>query len=173
MLSDGSYSFECDEPGHPGGGVFRWLEVPPPKGLDPMGGLAEELDMPPKLASAVASLGEGWFEYGLVERAYAISHPADFRVLIDRWGHTAQGPRQYSASSYIGSVLGRMASRGEVAYRSDRGTGRWAYNRDASFWSVDRDAPWDQRTTWVSVIGDSSPEAHKADLECRSYVDPK
>lgn len=169
-LSDGSYSFECTDAGHPGGGSFRWLEVPPPKGLDPMSGLAEKLNMPPKLEAAVGSLGNGWFEYGLVERAYATANPDDFAVLLDRWGHTAQGPRQYSASSYIGSVLGRMASNGDLFYRPDRGTGRWSYNHDASYWSVDPEASWEERTTWVSVVGDSSPDAQKADLECRSYV---
>ena len=169
-LSDGSFSFECNEPGHPDTGPFRWLVVPPPKGLDEYSGLAEELEMPSKLLEAIQGLGHGWFEYGLVERAYGTANPEDFKHLVDRWSHTAIEPKQYTASSYVGAVLGRMARNGEIAYRSDRGTGRWSYNRDASFWALDASTPWEQRTTWVSVIGDASSEASNSDVACRTYV---
>jgi len=167
---DGSYRFECDEPGHPAPGPYRWLQVPEPPGMSGLGGLAEELDMPTRLVDALRSLGEGWFEYGLVERAYALAHPDDFRQLVERWGHTANAPKEYTASTYIGSLLGRMTRAADVFYRADRGTGRWSYNRNSSYWSLDPQAPWEDRTTWVSVIDDDAQADRVADLACRAYV---
>lgn len=64
-----------------------------------LGGLADELGLDIELPEALAALGDGWFEYGLVEREYALRKPADFAQMIARWSHTAIGPQDYSTSS--------------------------------------------------------------------------
>lgn len=169
-LSDGSYEFECDESDHPVPGPHRWLRVPPPLGLADMGGLASELALDIHLVGALRSLGPGWYEYGLVERAYARKRPDDFRIMVERWGHTAAWISPYTVSSYLGGTLGRLARHGSVHYRSGRGTGRWSYNSDASFWSLTGEDPWEERVRWVDVIGDASPAQQELDAECKAYV---
>ena len=44
--------------------------------------MAEELNLAHELPAALASLGEGWFEYGLVERAYAERDPNGFARMV-------------------------------------------------------------------------------------------
>jgi hypothetical protein len=59
---------------------------------------------------------------------------------------------------------------GAVAYHPGAGTGRWSYNSDISWWSRLPAGPWEQRTSWVDVIGDQDEAAQEADLECKGYV---
>lgn len=122
------------------------------------------------MPAAIAALGEGWFEFGLVERSYAQRRPQDWARMIEQWGHTAISPRQYSASSYLAGTLGRLSRLGSVAYHPGRGTGRWSYNTDISWWSSAPPGTWDKRTAWVDAIGDSDHASQLADAECRSYV---
>jgi hypothetical protein len=169
-LADGSYDFECHERGHPAAGPWRWLVVPHPLGMPDISRIADDLGLAIALPAAVASLGDGWFEYGLVERAYALAAPKDFATMVHRWSHTAIAPKQYTVSSFLAGVLGRLASRGEVAYHPGPGTGRWSYNRSISYWSHTRDADWAARTTWADVVGDDAKDAQLADAACRAYV---
>jgi hypothetical protein len=135
-----------------------------------MTGLAEELRLDVELRVALESLGDGWFEYGLVERAYAVQHPADFARMVELWGHTALAPKQYTVSSYLAGTLGRLSRLGVVAHHPGRGTGRWSYNADISWWSVLPPGPWEQRTAWVDVIGDHDGASQQEDAACRAYV---
>ena len=77
------------------------------------------------LLSAVESLGPGWFEYGLVERAYADAHPREFAAMVARWGHTAIAPKQYTATSYLGYTLGDLPATVSwtIERRRERGVG--------------------------------------------------
>ncbi len=86
-------------------------------------------------------------------------------------GHTALAHKQYTASAYLARILGQLGRDGDVFYHPGIGTGRWSYNTDISYWSVDADAVWEKRVTWVSVIGDDSPAAQQDDATCRSYVE--
>lgn len=168
---DGLYSFTCDRTrGHPAGKPFSWLHDPQVPAGPELTGLAEELGLAQELPAALASLGKGWFEYGLIERAYAKRRPADFKQMVSRWGHTALAPAHHTVSSYLAGTLGRLSTHGAVFYRPGKGTGRWSYNDRISYWSLDPEADWESRTTWVSVIGDHDPESRKADRECREYV---
>lgn len=116
-LSDGSRRYVCDRTsGHPAPGPWAWLVTPEPPEFPGVSGMAEELSLDVELPAAVASLGSGWFEYGLVERAYALRVPVDFARMVAQWGHTAQSPRQYSVSSYLAGTLGRLSRLGVVAY---------------------------------------------------------
>ncbi|MDP9435986.1 MAG: hypothetical protein M3P93_12660 [Actinomycetota bacterium] len=70
--ADGTIAHSCTRrDGHPSPAPWSWLEVPPPPPVHGISGLAEELNLASELPAALASLGPGWFEYGLVERAYA------------------------------------------------------------------------------------------------------
>lgn len=168
---DGAYAHVCElRKGHPGEVPWHWLEVPAPPEGSGLTGLAEELNLELELPAAIEALGEGWFEYGLVERSYATRRPQDWARMVEQWSHTAVAPKQYTASSYLAGTLGRLSSLGVVAYHPGRGTGRWSYNTDISWWSLVPPGSWEQRTAWVDVIGDADHAAQQADAECRSYV---
>ena len=170
-LADGSYSHVCERvSGHPTEGVWHWLEVPEPPELQGLYGMAEELNLVQELPAAIAVLGSGWFEYGLVERSYAKRRPDDFAWMVAQWGHTSLPPKRYTVSSYLAGTLGRLSSMAAVAYHEGRGTGRWSYNRDISWWSSMPPGPWTERTAWVDVVGDVDKASHDADAECHSYV---
>lgn len=170
-VGGGSYAYECQlRDGHPGRTHWRWLDVPTPQDVHGVSGLAEELGLDVELPAAVAALGPGWYEYGLVERSYAERRPQDFARMVAQWGHTALGPRQYSVSSYLGRTLGALSRVGSVAYHPGVGTGRWSYNTDISWWSTVPAGPWDLQTSWVEVVGDVDQEQRQKDLACRAYV---
>src|SRR5689334_12157874 len=77
---DGTYAFRCDQVGrHKSGRPVEWIHDPVLHDAQGLGGLADELGLDVELVAALSTLGTGWFEYGLVERAYADAKPADFR----------------------------------------------------------------------------------------------
>lgn len=164
-LQDGTFQHECDRTsGHPTEGPWSWLEVPEPPS-NGLSGLAEELNLAHELPAALASLGSGWFEYGLVEQAYAVNDPGGFARMTEQWGHTALAPRQYTASSYIAGTLGRLSKAGVIAYHPGVGTGRWSYNSDISWWSVLPAGSWSGRTSWKDRLGDAPDND-----PCKAYV---
>ena len=170
-LGDGSYAHSCErEGGHPVSGPWLWLDVPKPPEVPGLTGLADELDLERELPAAVAALGPGWFEYGLVERSYAERRPQDWARMVEQWSHTAVAKQQYSASSYLAGTLGRLSRLGVVAYHSGHGTGRWSYNADISWWSTMPPAPWEALTSGVDVVQDHDQASRQADSACRAYV---
>jgi hypothetical protein len=172
LSSEGVYMFTCERTDHVSTGTFTWLHDPVAAAESGLGGLADTLGLEVELPTALAALGDGWFEYGLVEREYAVRRPGDFALIVERWSHTAIEQRDYSASSYIAGTLGQLARVGAVYLRRGTGTGRWKYNSDISYWSIKPDADWESRTTWESVFNDGSADAKEADVECRAYVLP-
>jgi len=146
----GTVAFECDRSGHPEPGPFRWSRVPEPPAVPGMSGLAAELGLDSELPAAVASYGGRWVEYGLVERAYALAHPAGFQRLLDAYGHTHLQPSQYTASAYIARTLGDLSRLGTVLFHTGRGTGRWSYNSDISYWAVAPEPDWGDHLTWAA-----------------------
>ena len=132
--------------------------------------MSEELSLDVELRADLASLGSGWFEYGLVERAYALRRSADFARMVALWGHTAQSPKQYTVSTYLAGTLGRLSRLGIVAHHPGPGTGRWSYNSNISWWSIVPPEPWEQRTAWVDVVGDHDHASQQGDAACRAYV---
>lgn len=171
-LAEGSYAFTCElRRGHPGEQPWSWLETPASPEVGGLTGLAEELDLEQELPAALAALGDGWFEYGLVERSYADRCPDGFRRMVEQWGHTAlDRGRPFTASAYIARTLGQLGRTGVVAYHPGRGTGRWSYNEDISWWSTVPPGDWSVRTAWVAMVADDTPQAQDADAECSRYV---
>ena len=154
-LADGSYAHACERvSGHPSSSAWRWLEVPEPPQVPGLQGMAEELHPEQELPAAMATLGKGWFEYGLVERSYARRQPDDFARMVAQWGHTSIANTRYSVSSHLAGTPGRLSRMGAVAYHEGKGTRRWSYNSDISWWSSMPPGPWTERTAWVEVVGD-------------------
>lgn len=156
-LEDGTTEFTCPRTTHPSGATWTWLEVPPSpdaRGASGLGGLAEELNLATALPAALASLGDGWFELGLVEKAYAEAAPDGFATMVARWGHSSHGGHPtYSATTYLARTLGTLGREGAVAYHRGTGTGRWSYNSDISWWATVPPPGWEHRTSWADVHG--------------------
>ena len=140
--------FECHRRGHPRPGPWTWSSVPEPPNAAGVSGMAAELGLHLELPAAVATYGGRWVDYGLVERAYAQAHPNDFRRLLALYGHTHLAPSQYTASAYLARTLGELSRLGTVLFHPGRGTGRWSYNSDISYWAIPPEPDWDNRLTW-------------------------
>ncbi len=140
--------FACRRQGHPRPGPWIWSFVPEPPHAAGASGLAAALGLHVELPAALSSYPGQWVEYGLVERAYAQAHPEDFRKLVRRHGHTHLAPSQYTASAYLARTLGELSRRGNVLFRPGRGTGRWSYNSDISYWALPPEPNWDDRLSW-------------------------
>jgi hypothetical protein len=54
--------------------------------------------------------------------------PADFAAIVNRYGHTAIGPKQCTASAFLAGVLSVLSKYGTVLYHLAPATGRWQYN---------------------------------------------
>ena len=97
---------------------------------------AEDLGLPNDLLVCL-NAGDPFVEYGVVEYTYATSvNPKVYADLVKDYVHTALAPKQYTASAFIASTLGRMQKEGSLAYRSGPATGFWAYNGVISYWSL-------------------------------------
>ncbi len=110
-------------------------------------GLATELglwdDLPPLLGP-----GEPRVEYGVVEYRYATAHPNEYARLVKEYGHTAQGPKRFTASAFIAKALGRLASEGVLSHFAGPATGYWAYNGTISYWARPKGADDGDPLTW-------------------------
>ncbi|MFL5796562.1 MAG: hypothetical protein ACJ77A_01350 [Actinomycetota bacterium] len=101
---------------------------------------AEDLGLPTDLLACLEP-GAPFVEYGVVEYRYATRvNPPVYKQLVADYGHTALGPKQYTASAFIASTLGRMLRERLVAYRFSTATGFWSYNGGISYWSLPRPA---------------------------------
>ena len=145
------YSYTCPlSKGHPSDREFSWLSSPPPEGGEPSG-LSAELGLAVDLVAVVGQLGHRWVEYGVVERAYALAHPREFAILVDRYGHTAVAPKRYTASSFLGRALGELSVKGDLSFRYGPATGRWDYNSRISWWCLPPAREWSEDGSWASM----------------------
>jgi hypothetical protein len=65
---------------------------------------------------------------GYPTRSLGRRSPDTYRTLVDRYGHTANGPSKYTTSSFLGGALGHLWREGSVAGRWGPATGYWRYN---------------------------------------------
>ncbi len=69
--------------------------------------------------------------YALVDKIAA--HPTTYAEMVRRWGHTSRGKTKYSASSFLGGCLGRLATEAVTSTRRHRTTtGYWSYLPEAT-----------------------------------------
>jgi hypothetical protein len=167
----GSIVHRCERAsGHRHPGPLEWLEVPEPAGVGAGASLASELGLDLDLPSVISGLGKGWWEYGLVERAYAQAHPEQWAFMVEKWGHTALASTPYTASAYLGRTLADLSRTGSLLFHLGPATGRWSYNSPASYWSLWPEPDWQQRTSWVSVVDDQGVAPRDPQDRCREYV---
>lgn len=129
---DGATLLTCTNASH---ATHRWAKYEEPVGLPARDGLGEELGIYQDLPDLL-SPDDTVVEYGVVEHRYALAHPEEYRVLIERYGHTAIAPSQYTASAFLARALGQLSREGAVTFRSVPATGRWSYNGQISGWCL-------------------------------------
>ena len=150
---DTAYTFTCDRTDHHPrpNSPHSWMDVPEPRGIPATSGLAQELGLHEKLPDLLSQFRGRWVEYGVLERAYALSKPADFALLVDRYGHTARAKTHYSASSFIAHTLGGLARQGAVLLHDGPATGRWSHLSRVSWWALAPEPNWDDRLPWAAT----------------------
>jgi len=152
---DGVYIHTCTNPRNHKE-PLTW-QVTPAGSLDDLeyGGLTEEWGVYDDLRACFRA-GAPFLEYGIVEYLYKQRNPDRFAFLVKRYKHTdlqKRGPYdpadfQYTASSFLGSALGRMTWHGDLLYREGDATGRWRYNHIASYWALAVPNPSSELLTW-------------------------
>lgn len=141
--------FTCElVSGHVHHGPFTWAQAPEPPAGTHIGGLAEELGLAVELPAALKRYEGRWVEYGVLEAAYATAQPTDWAGLVARYGHTAIHAKRYSASAYLGLILGQLSKNGAIELRFGPATGRWNYNSQVSYVALSPAPDWDDKLTW-------------------------
>lgn len=143
------WEFTCMRKGHPDGGPYTWISPPAVPQVAELGGLAAQLGLDVELPALLQRYPGQWVEYGIVEHDYAVAHPKDWAFLVNRYGHTAIAAKQYTASAFLGSVLGRLSRTNDLLARLGPATGRWDYN-GRIVWAALPPAPdWANRLSWI------------------------
>jgi hypothetical protein len=127
---------------------YNWtVSIPNPlKGRD---GVSSELGLYEDLLSCV-NVGDPWVEHGVVEYRYWHMRPTTYlRELIPRYGHRADGPRNFSVSVVIAKALGQLRDEGLLAWRYGAATGYWDYNGKISYWATFPSPPESESHSWV------------------------
>ncbi len=101
-----------------------------------MNGIAAELGLDVSLPAALREYQSIWVEYGVLERAFAMANPEEWRFLVDRYSHTAVAAKRCTVSAFLGGILGRLWRSGAVAGFTKEATGRWSYNRTTGYWAL-------------------------------------
>ncbi len=124
FLDDGKQTLYCEDCDYP------WTPTQRSNGrsnLEARGGIGEEWGVYDALIQCVDD-SDQWLEYGIIEHRYKLAHPSTYTQMVRRWGHTTQGKTKYSASSFLGGCLGRLATEGAISTRRHRiTTGYWSY----------------------------------------------
>ncbi len=128
-----SWSWQCD--------LKAQVEIP--NSLMAELGLFEDL---PRCLHA----GDPWVEHGVVEDRYRRLNPTAYDELLERYSHTALGPKRYTTSAFIASALGRLFQTREVVLLSGReATGFWSYNSQVGYWALPPAPPEDKVLMWA------------------------
>lgn len=145
------YAYTCPlSEGHPDGRPFTWL-FSPELAVGESSGLAAELGLEVELPAVMKQYGHRWVEYGVVERAYALAKPADFALLVEKYGHTAIKGKRYTASSFLARALGDLSARSVLSFRYGPATGRWSYNSQISWWCLPPGPEWAPDLSWETL----------------------
>ena len=124
----------CVGPGHDEAREWEPNDETEPEARGLADGIAAELGLYVDLPLCL-NVGE-WAETGVVEHRYGTAHPHEYAIMLQRWGHVAQGPRQYSVTTFIGSTLGALSRSSGVATKKGPGTGFFSYNAGLRYWTL-------------------------------------
>lgn len=150
----GSVRYTCPRlKGHPTHGPYSWIDVPTPKGLEGLSGLANDLNLGIELPAVLSTFIGKWVEYGVVEQAYAKANPEDFALLVRRFGHKAIKSKPYTVSAFLAKTLGDLSRHGSVLYHDGPATGRWSYNSRISWWALPPEPEWSDELSWSALGG--------------------
>lgn len=148
VSDDVGWRFTCPRSDHVRPGSFTWLSAPSaPPGTD-MSGIAADLGLGVEIPAVLKGYPGKWIEYGVFEHAYATSNPKDWVYLIDRYGHRAITPSQYTVSAFLAATLGNLQRAGVIELQSGPATGRWSYNGTISWLALPPEPDWNDRTSW-------------------------
>lgn len=142
------WEFTCPRQDHIPPGPYTWLSVPPPAPGTELTGIAADFGLHVELPLALSHFTGTWVEYGVLEREYALHNPNDWERLVERYGHTAIGAKRYTVSAFLASTLGHLQRQGAVDLHMGPATGRWDYNRQTSWWSLQPQPEWESRLSW-------------------------
>lgn len=122
-LATGEWVMRCTATSHP---PWEWR----PKTQEPVrgrgrSGVAEELGVYDELLRCVE---DGYAETGLIEYRYSQRAPSTYEDLVRRYGHTAHGRQQYSASAFLATALRALWDEELVFSATMPATGYWSYN---------------------------------------------
>ena len=157
------YLYTCElTTGHAAPGPYCWPVVlpPAPQPAAPKHP-APDVDVKVALEAAIALAsmenGGGFVEYGLIERAYALANPKDWRLLVDRYDHRYyyrddedREKLSYTASKYLARHLSLLRSKGHFAFKRGPGTGYWAYDNPISHYSPSGTAADAHTCSWAA-----------------------
>ncbi len=148
ISNDVGTQFTCNRTDHVAPGPFTWISSPPPPPGTDLNGIADDLGLGVEIPAVLKEFAGQWIEFGVFERAYALANPQDWAFLMDRYSHTAVAPKRYTVSAFLAATLGNLERAGIVAFHSGPATGRWAYNRTISYWSLPPAPDWSERLSW-------------------------
>ena len=102
------------------------------------------------------SRGEPWLEHGIVEHRYKERCPAAYRTMIDRWGHTIQGPRRYSVTAFLTRAWSQLASDGVLAAQTGPATGLYRHTPTTKilYWALPPGPDAKRTQTWADFAAD-------------------
>jgi hypothetical protein len=86
----------------------------------------------------------GFVEYGVIEYWFSQEAPANYKFVVDRYGHRAIKPKSYTASALLGAALGLLSREGSLLGKWGPATGYWKYNSQVGCYapaSADPDGP--------------------------------
>jgi hypothetical protein len=119
------WSFTCSLKSHPEPGPYTWIREPKAPDLQALSGIAAELELDVKIVDILKQREGLWIEYGVLEHDFALAYPKDWAFLVDRYGHAAIAATQYSATSFLAGVLGRLGRAAVIDIIDGPATGRW------------------------------------------------
>lgn len=112
------------------------------------GGIARELGLYEILPEILRE--RVWMETGVVEYLYAVGNEVGYEFMLDRWGHSCQGQRKYSTTSFIGGTLGDLSRETAVHHRSGPGSGVFSHNSTVGYWTLGSELDHMETWSWAS-----------------------
>lgn len=104
------------------------------------------------------SPSEPWLEHGVVEHRYKELCPTAYRAMIDRWGHTVQGPRRYSVTAFLTRAWSQLAGEGVLSMQLGPATGLYRHNSNSTilYWALPPGPDAQRIRTWAEFATDLS-----------------